>query len=38
VLARLFDCLVARGTDVRHMACCGQGAAACRFEIALPKG
>lgn len=38
VLARLFDRLVARGTDVRHRACCGQGAAECRFEIALPRG
>lgn len=37
VLERLFDRLVAKGADVRHVACCSKGAKACRFEIALPR-
>lgn len=38
VFQRLFERLVARGTRVRHTACCLRGDNACRFEIDLPHG
>jgi divinyl protochlorophyllide a 8-vinyl-reductase len=36
VFERLFDRLVARGTQVRQTACSCYGDPACRFEITLP--
>lgn len=36
VFQRLFQALVHRHATVRETACCGDGAAACCFEIAIP--
>ncbi|MEM6577911.1 MAG: bacteriochlorophyll 4-vinyl reductase [Pseudomonadota bacterium] len=37
VLARLFERLVSPAAEVRHLICCGEGGAACQFEITLQK-
>ena len=37
VFDRLFSTLVSRAATVRHVACCRDGEASCRFEIELSK-